>query len=300
MNTFSYKIFGLIIQSELEIPGLIPIQAEPADVNIKFGPTPNHLSKIISSGVLFESSKEEFLLKLPDVGNYHVRNGTHITIDSKQAATNDEIRLFLLGSVFGALLFQRGFTPLHGSAVKMQGKALIILGNSAVGKSTLSASLALSDYPLISDDLSAISIDSGKCVISPGIPFIKLWEDAKNQLFPRESFKRVRPQINKFSIPTIAFHNSSKGLEIQTIINLKSGNSTSYLAEPVFGAQKLAVLREHVFRDQYLAGKGMMDHHFVVLSRLAKQSKIFNVERPSFPLEIDALKRFVIKNIIQN
>lgn len=298
MINFTYRIFGLIIHSELEIPGLIPLQAEIADVSILIGATPNQLNNVISSGVLFESAKEEFLLKIPQIANFLVQHGNQITIDPILEATSDEIRLFLMGSVFGALLFQRGFTPLHGSSVDVNGKALIILGNSAAGKSTLAASLAQSGFPFLSDDLSAISKVSGKCIILPGVPFVKLWGDTKGLLYPDNSFSRVRPQINKFIIPAITHHDSSKGLKIQTIIILKPRNVTRYHVEQIHGASKLIILREQVFRGQIIEGMGNMDHHFEMLSTLANQVRLFQLERPISPLEVEVLKNIVIKEVL--
>lgn len=299
MSKFNYQIFGLLIRSSLEIPGLDEIHSEYTDVNILFGPTPDHIADLVLSGVLFESSRDEFLLKLPNVGNYYVKAGNLIVIDPKPNATPDELRLFLLGSVFGAILYQRGFTPLHGSSVKVRGKAIIIIGRSASGKSTLAASLVQSGYPLISDDLSAILKNSGICVIFPGTPFIKLWKDTKDLLFPEEYYKRVRPQINKFNIPSNAHSDDSNGVEIQTIIHLEASKTNSYHTESVNGACKLPILREHLFRDQFVTGMGMMNHHFDLLSSLSNQAKIYHVRRPSLPLDIETLKKLIINEILE-
>ena len=298
MIEYTYNIFGLIIRSQLEIPELISIKSKQAHVTVQFGTTPEHLNGNISSGILYEATEKEFLLSLPNIGNYLVRNGDEVIIDPKSGASEDEIRLFLLGSVFGALLYQRGYLPLHGSAVEIAGKAIIILGNSAAGKSTLAASLYLSGYPLISDDLSAISVsESGRCVILPGISFFKLWKDSKNLLFPGKSFKQVRPQIMKYKIPVSQQSSVSKEYEIQTIVNLTTKNSSGYRVTPISGAKKLAVLREHVYRDQLIEGMGMPEFHFKMLSSIASQVQMVHVERPSVPLQIDDLKEFFFKVI---
>ena len=126
MIEYTYNIFGLIIRSQLEIPELISTQSKQAHVTVQFGSTPEHLNEIISSGVLYESTEKEFLLSLPNIGNYLVRNGDEVIIDPKSGASEDEIRLFLLGSVLGALLYQRGYMPLHGSAVEIAGKAALV------------------------------------------------------------------------------------------------------------------------------------------------------------------------------
>ena len=227
-------------------------------------------------------------------------NGDQVIINPKPEASKDEIRLFLLGSVLGALLYQRGYIPLHGSAVEKGGKAIIILGNSAAGKSTLAASLYLSGYSLISDDLSAISVNkSGLCVILPGIPFFKLWRDSKNLLFPGETFNQVRPQINKYKIPVPEQKLVKQEYEIQTIINLTTKNSPGYRVTPIIGANKISALRNNVFRDQLIEGMGIPELHFKMLSSIANQVQMLNIERPSVPMHTDNLKDFVLK-IIQD
>ncbi len=299
MPVFTYYIFGLYINSPLEIPELEEVAANAFDVLVQYGKVPDHLDHIISSGGLFEAGEQEFLLKLPQIGKYLVKNGDQITIDPKQGASQDEILLFLLGSVMGALLYQRGYLPLHGSAVEVNGKALIIIGISAAGKSTLAAALNQAGFPIISDDLSAITLnDSGKCVILKGIPFIKLWKDTVNILYPVGSFCKVRPQINKYKIPLGNIDKVRVEIPIDSIVNLAARNEPSYRMRKISGAEKFSVLRDHAYRDQLIKGMGIMEHHFQMLIKLANQTEVFLLERPSIPMDIHSLRDYVISNII--
>lgn len=299
MPEFTYHIFGLHFSSPIEFPELDEVKTNIYDVHIRFGDVPDHLSAMISSGILFESGEREFLLKLPKIGKYLVKNGDEIIIDPKPGVSQDEISLFLLGSVMGALLYQRKYLPIHGSAVEVRGKAIIIIGNSSAGKSTLAASLNLAGFPLISDDLSAVGTnDSGNCILLKGIPFIKLWKDTVDTLYPAASFRKVRPQINKFKIPLGNNDNVSQEIIIESIINLTTRNEPDYRLNEINGALKFSMLRDHAYRDQLVKGMGITNHHFQMLTKLANQSKLFHLERPSIPLDIDSLKDFVISEII--
>ncbi len=301
MTHFNYNIFGLNFQSEVIIPGFGTTKFSRVDVAIHFGNTPDHLDKVISSGVLFESGKQEFLLKLPNVGKYYVSNGNQITIDPNPGASDDEIRLFLLGSVLGTILFQRGYLPIHGSAVEVDGKALMIIGNSAAGKSTLAATLNNAGFPLIADDLSAISLkDSGTCVIHPGIPFVKLWKDTLEVLYSNAEYEKVRPQILKYLVPVNQGKMVQGEISIQTIINLSTHNNKTIKITPISGADKFSILRDHIYRDQMIKGMDILEKHFLMLSKLANQIRLFQVERPATPLMLEALLDMVIKEIIQN
>jgi len=301
VTEYSYTIFGLSFRSQLELPEFEITPAEKADISIRFGNTPDHLNNISSSGILYEAGTDAFLLKLPHIGNYLVINGNEIIIHPRPEASSEEIRLFLLGSVLGALLFQRGFLPIHGSSVKIDEKAVIIIGNSAAGKSTLAASLNQDGHSLISDDLSAISMNkSGHCVILPGIPFVKLWQDTQSLLFPNGSFDRVRPQIKKFRVPVHNRPGENEEIEINAIIRLATKNSPGYNIQEIKGAKKMNTLRDHVFRDQLIKGLGMPEYHFRMLSDLSNQISLFHLERPSVPLELERLKEIVINSATEH
>jgi energy-coupling factor transporter ATP-binding protein EcfA2 len=299
VSEFTYIIFGLRIKSPLEIPELTSIITKQVDVNIIFGNNPSKLENVVTSGALFETAKEEFLLKLPHIGTYYVKNGNIVIIDANEGVSEDEIRLFLLGSVLGAILYQRGLTPLHGSAVDIENKALLIIGNSAAGKSTLAAVLNKTGFPLISDDLSAITKnETGRCVAIPGLPYIKLWKDSAELLFINPSFKRVRPQIKKFIIPSEL--GKIPVYDIQKIIWLTTKNSNGIQIHKIAGAQKLKVIRDHLFRDQLMKGLGLVENHFSLLTELAKQVSLFHVERPILPFDIEALRNRVINEVIES
>ena len=86
-----------------------------------------------------------------------------------------DILTFLLGSMFGAILMQRGLTLLHGNALEKEGKTIVCLGYSGSGKSTLAYALLQNGWKFMSDDL--VAINKGGYILK-GIPRLKLWEDS--------------------------------------------------------------------------------------------------------------------------
>jgi hypothetical protein len=298
---YSYHIFGLSIISQIEIPEMATSPVDLPDIIIQFGKVPDHLEHVLSKGILFESNKKEFLLRLPNIGRYFVKDGSEVIIDARKETTPEEVRLFLLGSVLGAVLYQRGMMPFHGSAVEVDGEALLITGNSAAGKSSLAAALHAAGYPFISDDLSAIFEDrTGNCLIRRGIPSVKLWNDSRAQLFPDEAFPRVRPQVSKFRIPLIPKNTAVEEFRISTILRLVPVNSKELKSHAEHGAQKFSLLRDNIYRDQLIKGMGVQEDHFHMLGLLASQTRLFTIERPSVPLNINALQEFVIQKILKS
>src|SRR5690606_97236 len=99
------------------------------------------------------------LLQVDGVARYLVSGGRRITIDRDPAVEDDDVRLFLLGSVFGAMLHQRGDLVLHGSAIEWEGAAVVFMGFSGVGKSTTASAFRQRGHAVLTDDL---------CVVRPG------------------------------------------------------------------------------------------------------------------------------------
>ena len=110
-----YGVYHLAVESEIDFPEF-PKASEDgaADVVISLGSVPDHLEDPIATGVLYEASAEEFLLRVPDVAAYYV-NSEKIIVEPAGAPI-DEVRVFLLGSAMGALLHLRGMLVLHAAA----------------------------------------------------------------------------------------------------------------------------------------------------------------------------------------
>ena len=152
MKPFHYTAYGLKIESDIECPELLAGEETPGDgtepVRILLGKVPASLENPRANGVLYQARPGQFLLRLDHIAGYLVSNGAEIVIDRVPGSLDDEVRLFLLGSAFGALLHQRGFLTLHGSAIETPKGAMGFTGQSGVGKSTLATAFRTRGYPV--------------------------------------------------------------------------------------------------------------------------------------------------------
>ena len=89
------------------------------------------------------------------------------------------------GSAVAALLALRGSVPLHGSAVEVDGRAILICGDGGDGKSTLAAAL-VAEVPGSSPTTSApcASRQDGTPVLAPGRRSIRLHPRAIEMIEP--------------------------------------------------------------------------------------------------------------------
>jgi hypothetical protein len=102
----------------------------------------------------------------------------------------------------GALLHQRGLLPLHANVIEWNGRAFAFAGPSGAGKSTLAARLQQMGYALLSDDLCAVGWEAGEPRAFPGVPRVKLWSDALQELgIARQGLRPLSWTAEKFEAP---------------------------------------------------------------------------------------------------
>jgi hypothetical protein len=164
------------------------------------------------------------------------------------------VRVFLLGSVLGAVMFQRGFLVLHGNAIDVGGRAMVCLGPSGAGKSTLAAAMALRGYPVLADDVVPVDAD---CAAVPGFPRIKLWLDTAERLdIATGGLDRIRPGLEKFNLPLrSAFRDMP--LPIRWIYLLHPANADAITVTPVAGQNLFKPLQANTYRRRFMEGMSL-------------------------------------------
>ncbi len=75
------------------------------------------LENYLDRGVFYYAAPGKFLFEMDSVGRFLVTDGKEIIVEKQENAKDSDINLFLLGSVMGAAILQRGLIPLHGSTV---------------------------------------------------------------------------------------------------------------------------------------------------------------------------------------
>ncbi|MCB9134585.1 MAG: hypothetical protein H6636_04110 [Anaerolineales bacterium] len=177
-----YCYAGLRIDSQLQIPEWKKFEQEnqfpQADVNIRLV----HLVEEVREELPFVRA-DEYRFCIPEVATYWVAHGNEIKIFPAQQAENREIRLYLLGSAWGALCYQRDLLVLHASAVQVGEEAVAFCAAPGHGKSTLAAWLTEAGYPFVSDDLVRCDLPvHGQPILYPTAPRLKLWQDTLDAL----------------------------------------------------------------------------------------------------------------------
>ncbi|NJD90894.1 MAG: hypothetical protein FIA91_05165 [Geobacter sp.] len=290
--TCNYRIFGLNIASRLPLPSpaLPNLQPDDADVVITYGSTPASLAAPVINGVRYQAAPDEFLLKVDKVASFYVHSGSRITIMPENGAGEDDILVFLMGSAFGALLHQRNILVLHGSAIAVNGQSIAFCGPSGIGKSTLAAALQQRNYPFLADDLCAISISTGRPVIIPGFPRLKLWADTLKKLDKCcDKLKSVRwaGELEKYFLPVDSYQHAP--LPLQAVFILESSNKDTLAVTQLPGNEKIDPLIEHTYRRRFLHGLGGKKDHFKQCAAVAANVDVHRVVRPDKGFRLNEL-----------
>ncbi len=295
-HRYSYRAYGLIFSSELQIPELESAEGTP-DVEIRLGRVPDFLPEPLGKGLRFQATGEEFLLRLDGVAGFHVAGGREIRIEPFTDHDDPKIRLFLLGSVFCVLLQQWGYLALHGSAIEMRGKGILFTGRRGAGKSTLAAAFHDKGYRVLTDDVCAISLDGdGVPRIVPGFPGLKLWKDSAEKLGKSvDGLARVGRDMEKYRVGAGVRYRGEPA-PLSDVYVLESHDAPTIEITGLDSFAKLDALIRNTYRYRFVSGQGMKTIHFRQCAAVAEKVNVFKVLRPKEGFRLAELVAAVEQN----
>jgi hypothetical protein len=282
---FDYEVFGLKIRSAFPLPELFEASEEHApDVSIGVGsiPTPTSAAEIHTDG-------DALVLAIAGVARYRIESGREILVDAEPGVPERNIRLFLLGSAFGALLHQRGLLPLHANAIDIGGRAVAFMGESGAGKSTLAAWFHHRGYRVIADDVCVIGFDQqGEPFAAPGLPRLRLWSQALD-LFGRDTTGLSRSYLNdedeKFDVPIDAASAARSQMSLGAVYLLERGSESSIV--PLRGIEAADAIFAHTYRGEYLPKTAGHKEHWESAVRLVRGTPVFRAIRQWDPTALE-------------
>lgn len=278
--TYYYQAFGLTIESTIPCPELVPQEGAP-DVSIRYGSVPEALDDVNEAKGWYQQNPEAVLLKIDSIANYLIFQGKKIIIDRVAGSHDDEVRLFLFGSAFGALLHQRGLLPLHGSAIEVHGRAVLFVGPSGNGKSALAGAFHQRGYRIIADDVCVVSTaNADLSSVYPGFPRLKLWSDTLEKLGKNpQGLPKVSPTLDKryFALDS-GFCGNPRPLH--RIYELATTDTQEFELIHLQGVEKLSIAIEHTYRPEFLTGADRKKQHFVQCAAAIRHASVSRVTRP--------------------
>lgn len=286
-NIYRYTVYGLNIESDIELPELVSIEHKDLgvnniDINIHYGDL-SEAKKKISGYVVASVSRNDMYVSVENIALYRVVNGNEIIVDPEEGAKSDRVRSFLLGRAFGVLFVERGTVAIHGSTIIKDGKGIIIAGHSGAGKSTLSAALKQRGYKFITDDVSALNIDNYEIAnIEPAYPLQKICRDTLENLgYKIDNFElsKKTDTRERYVLPSEDSFINDK-FPMGAFCEIAIGDNEEVIIEEITGTEKIKSL----FRNGYFVNIerniGLRQDYLTKYIKVAKNIPFYKITRP--------------------
>src|SRR5437868_13109154 len=191
-----YGVYGVSLHSEIELS--LPEQSGPGltDIELCSG-SPGFFVETIAEtelqscsewyqhGVLRDAST---YVRWHGLGEFLVSPaGERITCRRAPEAAMEAFQVYLLGQALSFALVKAGFEPLHATAIEVDGEAVVLLGDSGFGKSSLAACFLAAGHSLLTDDLLLLRPAADRFEAYPGPPRIKLFPAIACRFLPHAS-----------------------------------------------------------------------------------------------------------------
>lgn len=293
---YYYKVYGLVISSNVFFPQLLPISennAKTIDVEISVcdsNETSVSEEEIRRCGTFYGKTKNGVWFK-NQAGKFGIEtidNKSYINCTKYSDVHISNVRSFILGNVSALMLTQRGKIVIHGSTLLMDDKAVMICGDSGAGKSTLSMELINKGAKLMSDDISVIdgNADDGYCYVYAGFPEQKLCKDAAlARGLDIDKLDYVNEDKEKYSlIRNDIFEDSPRKVEGMIVIKKsnKEDNGNSIRCNEIVGAEKVnSIIHNFFLYELYSGFFHLKPDEMMKCIVLAQQIRIFEFIRNS-------------------
>jgi hypothetical protein len=258
-----------------------------ASITSSHGPVPQALERAEVAGPMFDVADRRFLLRVPNGMRVLVEDGAAVTIDCPAHLSDDDQLLWVLGSAWGALAYQRGLLPLHLSAVQLGDGIAGFGGRSGAGKSTLAAALTTRGHTLAADDVTGIDATMpGRPMALPGHKTLKLWGDATTLVgVDRDRPVRSDEAIDKYYVVVGDDDVARHALPLRRIYQLvdrrgQPDGGPEFCISQRRGGDAVVTLETAIYRPRF--GEAILGRRrlFELLAVVAAGTEVYDFERP--------------------
>ena len=271
MKKWFYKVYGLIVESDIEIPELLSIDKNEnkVDIKIKKDIIPKDVIEKIPSYSWFKYDVDSMVFTVKNIGSFYIYDGKNIIVQPSENADNQGIKTFILGTSFGMILLQRNKVAIHGGAILIGENAIILTGQSGAGKSTLTNAFRQYEYPFMADDVSSTIELQDEIFIEPAYPQQKICRDAMEKMGYRiDDFKLIDEDREKYIIPT---HESfvKEKRKLQAVFEIQPYDGEEVKIEEVSGGEKMKTILRNIYRIEIIVHHGIPPAYFKKVINIA-------------------------------
>jgi hypothetical protein len=261
---------------------------QPSKVSITYGIVPKDIEEAVINARNIKLSKREFCLYIKGVAKYYVTCGSRIIVEPEEQSDIEEVKVYILGSCFGALLAQRGVVAIHGGSIVIDGQGIVITGQMGAGKSTLTSAFRNEGHLFLGDDVSALGKNKeNRLIIHPTYPQAKLCRDAMEKMgYDTNRFRVTDSERDKFAIPV---RNSFYGYPVilNGIYEINVEDVDSVELTEVSGTEKLSLILKNIYRVEISNALGFTPEYFKSCIEIAQKIPVYRIVRPKEGFTVD-------------
>ena len=327
-SSWCYRAYGLSLIANRTIPGLLTLSAgrapvERMDLQIWFERFPPWLKDILDSPqslryvspYLDDDGQPALVVWLLADGAFYrlhytegidyvlSRDGARLWVRWSNTVTEKDILSYLLGPVMGFVLRVRGIVSLHASAVAVNRRAVVFVGDVGAGKSTMAMAMGRLGYPIISDDIVPIYENAGVTYAHSGYPRMRLRQPSLPMLFDVNPELPRLPKVEgqdrlHFELTSGGYQFQSDPLPIGALYLLadRSADPHAPRVEPMSPLDGIMGIVANTYVTRFL-DKSMRAQELQQLSRLVNQVTVRKVYPHRAPSRFAMLCKVILEDM---
>ena len=253
LKMYKYNLYGLNVLSDLPLD-CYPYVSGPIDLTIHF----THdleTAEIISREILGNQDPMFFDGLDGRCRFYFCGDDTIVIFFKSELDLSSYIQHVLLGFGISLILARRNIFFLHGSSISIDRRAVVIIGKSGAGKSSLSAGLVQEGAQIIADDMTRVNLVADIPFVYPGYPVRRLYKSTMETLgICAEGGVEIADKKGKFSFSEAQslreiFLNQETAVDAIVCINPCEASEVGLVREDAKDA--IPMIYNNVFNTQY-------------------------------------------------
>ncbi|MCD0486931.1 hypothetical protein LPB86_01740 [Pedobacter sp. MC2016-14] len=303
---YQYKAFGFPVQSEFELPALLPVYVPFSQltkcIQIVRGTVPAQLQNpSLGENAVGSYNSTEAILSFPNIAKFYIERG-HIIVVEPRGGNADTIAQMVYANCLIIALFQRNSILLHCSGVRVNEEEVILFAAPKMtGKSTLTVLLQQRGYVPFTDDTALITFNGNCCYAQASYPMLRLNEESilQQQIYDDADKKHTRSTLDEKS--GFYFHEqfSTGKMKVAGLVFLEKAGDTLSVEklQPIVAIPSLVA---NIYRREWLSTMKKQQLEIELLSKLGNHVPLWKAVRPVHNETFNEFAQLIEAEILQS